>query len=101
MENKYNEIVLSRDAFEKFTTDIGEQRQLLWEKVTQTIYTLTLFDYICVVYDDDIDVIVIQFEHNENKEYYGIPNPKWISEDEYEEFLNYKNSISDININEE
>ncbi len=93
MERNYNEIVLDRDSFAKFSDDINYQRQLLWEKVTQIIYTLTVLNYICVVYDDDIDIIVIQFEHNEKKDAFGIPNPEWVDYDEYQQFLLYKEGL--------
>ena len=35
MEKNYNEIVIDRESFAKFSDDINYQRQLLWEKVTQ------------------------------------------------------------------
>lgn len=96
MERNYNEIVLSRESFEKFSDDINYQRQLLWEKVTQIIYTLTILDYICVVYDDDIDVIVIQFEHHErDDDCYGVANPEWIDYETYQEYLTYKDKKED------
>lgn len=96
MEKNYNEIVLSRESFEKFSDDINYQRQLLWEKVTQIIYTLTILDYVCVVYDDDVDIIVIQFEHHESdNDYYGVPNPEWIDYETYQEYLAYKDKKED------
>lgn len=101
MEKNYNEIIIDRESFAKFSDDINYQRQLLWEKVTQIIYTLTVLNYICVVYDDDVDIIVIQFEHNERKDPFGIPNPEWVDYDEYQQFLLYKEGLLNPENNEE
>ena len=40
-------------------------------------------EYLAVVYDDDVDIIVVQYEHNNRQDDWGSYNPYWITEDEY------------------
>ena len=37
--------------------------------------------------DDDVGIIVIQYEHDETKEAWGCLNPHWMTEDKYWEFV--------------
>lgn len=73
-----NEIVLSRDQH-------GDK---LWEEVANILRILTKNEEICVVYDDDTDIIVIQHEHNDKKVsdriYWGVTNPYWLNPEDVE-----------------
>lgn len=72
--NKVNQIVFSRDTH-------GDN---LWSVVAQQLEILMKNDEICTVYDDDTDIIVISFEHNERKEFWGCTNPYWLTPEEVE-----------------
>ena len=76
----YNEIVLCRDEF-------GDN---LWNVVGQQLSILTKAGNICVVYDDDVDIIVIQYEHDDTHIFgdsmgaWGVCNPVWLTCEEIE-----------------
>lgn len=71
-----NTIVLSRSQF-------GDK---LWEEVSTILRILTKNEEICVVYDDDDEIIVIQHEHNDvhGDERWGCTNPYWLTHKEQE-----------------
>ena len=72
-----NEIVLCRDQH-------GDK---LWEEVATILRILTRNEEICVVYDDDTDIIVIQHEHKDKgigDDYWGVPNPYWLEPEDVE-----------------
>lgn len=81
MENIFgevNRITLCRndwDSDEEFTKKIGETLQLLFK-----------CGYICVVMDDDGSgsVIVIEYQHDERLDAFGVYNPMWVSPEEEE-----------------
>ena len=80
--NDVSKLVLSREAF-------GDD---LWNVVGEQLKILTREGYICVVYDDDIDIIVIQYEYRDKHDsiYYGLPQPVWLNEDEQEVIESYR-----------
>ena len=71
-----NTIVLSRSQF-------GNK---LWEEAANVLRILTKNEEICVVYDDDDEIIVIQHEHNDvhGDECWGCANPYWLTYEEQE-----------------
>lgn len=88
-----NEIVLSREQH-------GDR---LWEEVANILRILTKNEEICVVYDDDVDVIVIQHEHKDKGfggDYWGVVNPYWL-EPEDVEYLESREEIEEDNDNKD
>lgn len=72
MRNRYETIVFTRE-------DFGDN---LWNKVGEQLSLLTQANYICVVRDDDVDIIVIEFQ--EAKPEYGLAYPYWLYPEEEE-----------------
>lgn len=70
--NRYESIVFTKDCF-------GDK---LWEKVGEQLKLLTEAGYICVVRDDDVNIIVIEFQH-ENRAL-GSAYPYWLYPEEEE-----------------
>jgi RimJ/RimL family protein N-acetyltransferase len=54
----------------------------MWEDIKRFIRLLLNNDYTMVIRDDDVDIIVIEYEHNELAETWGCPNPHWFTEEE-------------------
>lgn len=83
-----------------------EDRSRLFSKVSKLLQILLDSDYVAVVrYDEpEMGIIVIEFEHDENADAWGVCNPEWVTEDElfYIENMNDKNSdeIEDTKIYE-
>ncbi len=67
--NKVNKIVFSREQY-------GDK---LWEVVSQQLQILLKNEEVCTIYDDDTDVIVIEFEHDNRRDYWGSTNPYWLT----------------------
>lgn len=86
MNKNYNSITLARETFEKYSDDIQVQRQMLWDTAYRLMNILISLEYICVIYEDEIDILVIEFEHNERFTSFGSPNPVWMTEEEKEDF---------------
>ena len=66
-------------ADEKDTT-----RQLLFTKVAQQLKLLLEAGYVAIVkYDEpNMGIVVIEFEHDERFESWGVCSPVWVTEDE-------------------
>lgn len=61
----------------------SEARALMWKDISNFLQILLSNQYLAVVYDDDTDIIVVQYEHNNRQDDWGSYNPYWITEDEY------------------
>jgi len=72
--HKVNEMVFTADRYE--TVDE------MWEDIKRFIKLLLSNDYTMVIRDDDVDIIVIEYEHNELVEPWGCANPHWLTEEE-------------------
>lgn len=81
-EKRYQEIVFAIEAYSWNCTK-EEAREAMWKDIAKQLQLLIKNDYIAVVYDDDTDIIVIQYEHNEKHEGWGVSNPYWLTEEEY------------------
>ena len=86
--NKVNEIVFVRDVY-------GNDRNKMWERITEQLKILMEQEYVCKIYDDDIDVIVIQYSHDEKKEGWGGEYPYWLTP-EQKEFLDSEYEDSEV-----
>lgn len=73
--NKSNEIVFSKEKY-------GNNREKMFEAIAQQLALLMENEYVCKVYDDDRDIIVIQYEHDEKKDYWGGMELRWLTEEE-------------------
>lgn len=77
MGKEYNQIVFTRAQFDN---DVYK----MYEAIGKQIALLMITDNICVIYDDDKDIIIIQYEHNDKHDYFGVHQPMWLSPDEIE-----------------
>ena len=85
MEKQYSEIVFALEDYrEKITTSDLEARTMMWQDIAKQLEILTKNNYVAIVYDDDVDIIVIQYEHDEHIEPWGCANPYWLTEEDVE-----------------
>ena len=75
--NNINQIVFSKDKY-------GNNREKMFEAIAKQLALLMENDYVCKVYDDDVDVIVIEFEHDEKRDAWGCDELCWLSPEEAE-----------------
>lgn len=73
--NKVNEIIFTKDRY-------GNNRDKMFEAIAQQLALLMTNDYVCKVYDDDTDIVVIQFENDENKHSFGGMELRWLTQEE-------------------
>ena len=81
--NTVNEIVFCKAVYDN-------NRERMYNAVRDQIKLLMEQEYICTIYDDDVDIIVIRFEHNDKKDYWGCTNPYWLTPKEAEEIESYR-----------
>lgn len=85
---KVNEIVFSVDKY-------NGNRAKMYEAITKQLMLLMENDYTCKIYDDDVDIIVIQYEHNNRRENWGGPELCWLYPEQVEILEDIENSITD------
>jgi hypothetical protein len=77
---KVSNIIFSIDKYggdkEKMYTAIAKQLMLLMEN-----------DYYCKIYDDDTDIIVIEYSNDEKKYYTGSHVLMWVTDEEEDEIF--------------
>lgn len=79
---KCDKIVLSREAW-------GDD---LYNVLGQTLKILLREGYECQIYDDDIDILVINFNYSKRMGFGG-PKLMWLSEDEAELIDDFREGI--------
>lgn len=90
MDDKmYETMVFAIENYQRDTDTVEEARNAMWNDVAVFLRMLTKNDNIAVVYDDDVDIIIVQYEHNNKADDWGGYNPQWIDEDEYDDFIAY------------
>ena len=80
MTKNYEEIVVVNNNYEGNSWE--ERDEKLWRDVGTQLQLLLKQDYCAAVREDETGVIVIEYNHDENKEYWGCPRHVWISSDE-------------------
>ena len=76
MEKLYEEAV--------FTPDSYDDLDAMWEDITTFIRILLNNSYTVVIRDDDVDIIVVEYNYDTSKTDYGTPELEWITLDEAE-----------------
>ena len=82
--NKVNELVLCSDDY----SNENEFRN----KIAQAIMLLTEAGYICTVREDEVGIIVIEYDHDDSA--YGSPYPYWLTPEQRESISLENNSDS-------
>ena len=57
----------------------------MWKDIATFLRLLMKNEYVAVVYDDDLDVIVIDYGYND--ESFGTPMPYWMTPNEHYEYV--------------
>ncbi len=80
--NKANTIVFSTKRYDN-------NRDKMYQAIAKQLMILMDNECVCKVYDDDVDIVMIEFEHDEKKDYWGGMELCWLKEDEVEAVKNY------------
>lgn len=80
MKKNVNQITLTKERQgEDFAKVLGE-----------TILTLLREEEMVSIRDDDTDILILEHEHDNYKEYWGTPTCMWLEDDEVEVIENYR-----------
>lgn len=74
MKKLYDEIVYSRSKY--------KDREELYNAIATQLMLLMDNEYVCKIYDDDKDIICIQYAHNNNIDDWGSPYLEWLNDKE-------------------
>ena len=79
-KNRYNELVFAIENYQWNKTQ-EEARVDMWKDISEFLQILFKQEMTAIIYDDDIDIIVVQYNYKnpEYNEYF----PCWITDDEY------------------
>ena len=80
----YNSIVFSDEGY----SDTDE----MWEDISKTLQILFRQGYKCEIYDDDVNIIVINYEYSDGM---GGPYLMWLTDDEAELVQNFRDNEKD------
>lgn len=80
----YNSIVFSDEGY----SDTDE----MWEDISKTLQILFRQGYKCEIYDDDVNIIVINYEYSDGM---GGPYLMWLTDDEAELVQNFRDKEED------
>lgn len=81
-ETRYNKIVICKDDFD------GRGVETFEEAISKTLLLLFNAGYTCIVRQDEIGIIVIEYNYDdrlESKAGFGTPSPYWLSEEDEED----------------
>lgn len=64
--------------------DYNRNRDAMYADIGKQLAILLHNKYVCKVRDDDTDIVVIEYEHDDNAEYWGVGGLYWLDDDEAE-----------------
>lgn len=77
METEVSTIVFSKDCY---SGNDEEAKKLMWNDVEAFLQILMNNEYTAVIRDDESDIIVVEYAHDERKDAWGGVYPVWITE---------------------
>ena len=90
---KVNSVAFTTDKYfiNKYETNVEEKKiQMMWQDISDFLRILTKQGYACKLYDDDTNIIVVEYEYS-NPEFGG-PYLEWLDDDELDLVENYRSS---------
>ena len=94
---KINSIVFTADKYfvEKYETNAEEKKvQMMWNDIGTFLKLATKQGYVCKVYDDDTNIIVVEYNYG-NAEFGG-PYLTWVDDEEAELIDNFRNKTVQV-----
>lgn len=93
-EKRYQEVVFTQSRYSWKNTP-EEARRLMWQDISEFLQILFQNEYIAVIYEEEVDIVIVQFEHSERLDAWGCANPYWITEEEYFDLRELKGDFED------
>lgn len=78
----YQEMVFAISHY-SWNTSKDEARELMWKDICSFLTILLKNEQIATIHEEETDIIIIRYAHDESYDAYGIQNPFWITEEQY------------------
>ena len=88
---KVNSLAFSLDRY-------GKDRDKMYAAIAKQLAILLENHYVCKVSDGDCGIVIIEFEHDNSKDYWGSPELHWLNEDEVELVKDYRYNKENENV---
>ena len=89
-------MMVNRLAFSLDRYDNNKDK--MYASIAKQLAILLENHYVCRVSDGDCGIVIIEFEHDNSKDYWGSPELYWLSEDEVEVISDYRYNREDANV---
>lgn len=90
---KVNSVTFTTDKYfvAKYETNAEEKKiQMMWQDISNLLRILTKQGYVCKVYDDDTNIIVVEYNYGDAE--FGGPYLTWIDDEEANLIDNFRNN---------
>ena len=90
---KINSIVFTADKYfvDKYETNVKEEKvQMMWKDISTFLKLATKQGYVCKVYDDDTNIIVVEYNYGDAE--FGGPYLTWIDDEEADLIDNFRSN---------
>ena len=97
---KVNSIVFTTDKYfvDRYETNAEEKKvQMMWKDIGTFLKLATKQGYICKVYDDDTDIIVVEYNYGDPG--FGGPYLEWLEDEEADLIDNFRSHTDDYQDN--
>lgn len=82
---KYNTMVFCKDNYISPYTTTEEVYAKMYKDIGDFLRILFKNEQVAVIYEEEVGIVVVEYDHDERRDFYGIANPQWITEDELSE----------------
>lgn len=81
-ERDYQEMIFTIEHY-SWKVSREEARVLMWQDICTFLTILLKNGQIATIHEEETDIIIIRYAHNEAYDVWGIQNPFWITEEQY------------------
>ena len=73
----------------------NSDEKAMWRDIANFVEILIRNENICTIKGEDCNVVVIDYEHDDSINYYGVSQPIWLSIDEIDNLAEYRSMRDD------
>ena len=81
-------LIFCPDAYQGNTLD-------MWQDISKFLEIVIKNENICTIKQEDFGIIVVDYEHDESIDYWGVCQPLWLTPDEQEAVEQYRSMRDD------
>lgn len=88
-KKQYQTMVFSIDQY-RYGVTYDKAKEEMWKDIGTFLQLLVKNENVAVIRQEETDIIIIEYEHDENVDSWGCANPQWVTESEYYEMIDSK-----------